>query len=287
MTRAKDLLLLSGGLTSRAVGETVLEWLNEIGEGEIGNPETKTVTIGSSEVVHRVVHAPEPKWPRRVPATSEDGPAVHPASLARLWDERTARWQTVRAGTWHVTPSSVHESLPFSDFDSVPRFGGREASRLVGVIAHHILEEWDFDRPPEELLMRIGPSLERFLPQELNEVRSKVADSLTEIFTAFSASESYARLSSGAILGREVPFVMPWGDRQVMEGVIDVIYRLDGKIWIADYKTDRTTTSEAPARAELYAHQAAIYREAVTRCLGLSQASFQFLFLRAGVSVDL
>ena len=118
MTRAKDLLVLSGGLTSRSVGETVLEWLNEIGEGEIGNPETKTVKIGSSEVVHRVVHAPERKWPRRVPVTSEDGPAVHPASLARLWNERTARWQTVRAGTWHVTPSSVHESLPLSGIDS-------------------------------------------------------------------------------------------------------------------------------------------------------------------------
>ena len=146
MTRAKDLLVLSGCLTSRSVGETVLEWLNEIGEGEIGSPETKTVKIGSSEVVHRVVHAPERKWPRRVPPTSEDGPAVHPASLARLWDERTARWQTVRAGTWHVTPSSVHESLPLSDIDSVPRVGGREASRLVGVIAHYLLEGWDFAR---------------------------------------------------------------------------------------------------------------------------------------------
>src|SRR6476619_5265596 len=125
MTRAKDLLLLSGGLTSRAVGESVLEWLNEIGEGEIGSPETKTVKIGSSEVVHRVVHAPERKWPRRVPVTSEDGPPVHPASLARLWDERTARWQTVRAGTWHVTPSSLHESLPHEDIDSPPGVGGR------------------------------------------------------------------------------------------------------------------------------------------------------------------
>jgi ATP-dependent helicase/nuclease subunit A len=136
-------------------------------------------------------------------------------------------------------------------------------------------------------LPRIGPSIERFLPPQLNEIRSKVADSLTEMFTTFGASESYARLRSAVILGREVPFVMPWGERQVMEGVIDVIYRLDGKMWIADYKTDRTTISKAPARAELYAHQAAIYREAVTRCLGLSQAFFQILFLRAGVGVDL
>jgi ATP-dependent helicase/nuclease subunit A len=287
MTRAKDLLVLSGALTSRSVGESVLGWLNEIGEGEIGRPETKTVKIGSSEVMHRVVHAPERKWPRRAAATSEDGPAIHPASLAHLWDERTARCQTVRASTWHVTPSSVHENLPLSDLQSAPGVRGREASRLVGVIAHYILEGWDFARTPNELLPRIGPSIERFLPPHLNEVRSKVADSLIEIFTTFGASESYAKLRSAVILGREVPFVMPWGERQVMEGVIDVIYRLDGKMWIADYKTDRTTISEAPARAELYAHQAAIYREAVTRCLGLSQVSFQFLFLRAGVGVDL
>src|SRR6185503_12353834 len=45
MTRAKDFLLLSGGLASRSVGETVFDWLNDIGEGEIGNPETKTVQI--------------------------------------------------------------------------------------------------------------------------------------------------------------------------------------------------------------------------------------------------
>src|SRR4026207_1545501 len=58
---------------------------------------------------------------------------------------------------------------------------------------------------------------------------------------------------------------MPWGERQVMEGVIDVIYRLDGKMWIADSKTDRTTISEAPARAQLYAHQPATHRGAGAR----------------------
>lgn len=72
-----------------------------------------------------------------------------------------------------------------------------------------------------------------------------------------------------------------------MDGVIDVIYRLDGKIWIADYKTERTSASEAPAKARLYAHQATIYREAVARCLAVSQTYFQILFLRAGLCVDL
>jgi ATP-dependent helicase/nuclease subunit A len=97
----------------------------------------------------------------------------------------------------------------------------------------------------------------------------------------------YMRLRSAAILGREVPFIMPWGDRQVMEGVIDLIYRLDGELWIADYKTDQTTAEEAPTKAAFYSYQADIYRKAATTCLGLPRVSFQLLFLRAGTSVEL
>lgn len=73
----------------------------------------------------------------------------------------------------------------------------------------------------------------------------------------------------------------------MMEGVIDIIYRLDGTIWIADYKTDRTSPAEVSEKATVYASQALIYREAAARCLGLSQVSCQLVFLRAGVTVDL
>ena len=41
-----------------------------------------------------------------------------------------------------------------------------------------------------------------------------------------------------------------------MEGVIDLIYRLDGRIWIADYKTDDVAAEDAPARADHYRSQA-------------------------------
>jgi ATP-dependent helicase/nuclease subunit A len=286
MTRAKELLVLSGGLTSRSVGETVLEWLQEIAEGEIGNPLTQTVKIGSSQVVHRIVHAPERRWPKRVAVANEERPVVDPSALARLWENRTARWTTVQARDWHVTPSSsVQKSFPAGG----PASGvdGQETSLLVGIAAHRILESWDFARPPADLLKQIPHALDHLLSPEQHDVRSQATDSLTDIFTTFGASEWYARLRSAAILGREVPFLIPWDDRQVMEGVIDVIYRLDGKIWIADYKTDWISASEASARAEVYAHQAAIYREAASRCLGLSTISFQFLFLRPGVCVDL
>ncbi|HKY71269.1 MAG TPA: UvrD-helicase domain-containing protein [Nitrospira sp.] len=287
MTRAKDLLLLSGGLISRSVGESVLEWLGKIGEGDIGDPLTPTVRIGSSEIAHRVVQAPDRKWPRRISTSFETGPAIHAPSIARLWEERTARWDTTRASLWHLTPSSMRKSDSIGD-DKVDRGSlGREIGRLVGVIAHRILERWNFTSPPDALLGQIASSLDPVVPAGNESVRAKVEASLEEIFTSFGASESYARLRSAEILGREVPFLMPWNGNQAMEGVIDVIYRLDGKMWIADYKTDRVTGSEAPAQAGLYVDQAAIYREAAARCLGLSQVSFQLLFLRAGVSIDL
>jgi ATP-dependent helicase/nuclease subunit A len=286
MTRAKDLLMLSGAPTSRSAGETVLEWLNDIGGGEIGSPATPTVKIGSSEVAHRVVHAPEQRRAKGDSPARETGPAVHPASLARLWDDRTARWDAARAASWHLTPSSLHDHPVGSEVVTARSPDRREASRLVGVIAHRILEGWDFALPPNEILSRIDPVVRSALSGGQDHLRPMLAESLAETFTTFAASESYAQLRSAAILGREVPFLIPWGDEQVMEGVIDVIYRLDGKIWIADYKTDRATRSEAPAKAALYAGQAAIYREAATRCLGVSHVSFQFLFLRAGVSVE-
>jgi ATP-dependent helicase/nuclease subunit A len=94
-------------------------------------------------------------------------------------------------------------------------------------------------------------------------------------------------MRSASILGREIPFVIPWGDGQVMEGVIDLMYRLDGKLWIADYKTDRIAAEEAPARALRYEPQATAYRTAVARCFGGETASFEFVFLRPGVRVEL
>lgn len=71
-----------------------------------------------------------------------------------------------------------------------------------------------------------------------------------------------------------------------MEGVIDVVYRLDGKVHLADYKTDRVKDSEVAARAADYEGQARIYREAVSRCLGITDVGVQVIFLRNGKAVS-
>jgi ATP-dependent helicase/nuclease subunit A len=79
---------------------------------------------------------------------------------------------------------------------------------------------------------------------------------------------------------------MPLDKGQMMEGVIDLIYRLDGKIWIADYKTDIVSAEAIRARADHYRSQADNYSHAVASSLGLSSVSFQFIFVRPSVAID-
>jgi ATP-dependent helicase/nuclease subunit A len=79
---------------------------------------------------------------------------------------------------------------------------------------------------------------------------------------------------------------MPLGEGQTMEGVIDLIYRLDDRIWIADYKTDDVAAEDTRARADRYRPQAEMYSRAVASALGMGTPSFQFIFLRPGVAVD-
>jgi ATP-dependent helicase/nuclease subunit A len=79
---------------------------------------------------------------------------------------------------------------------------------------------------------------------------------------------------------------MPLGEGQMVEGVIDLIYRLDDRVWIADYKTDDVAVEDLQAIADRYRPQAEMYSQAVARALGVSSLMFQFIFLRLGVAVD-
>jgi ATP-dependent helicase/nuclease subunit A len=70
-----------------------------------------------------------------------------------------------------------------------------------------------------------------------------------------------------------------------MEGVMDLLYRVEGELWIADYKTDRVSADQAAARAERYRTQSEIYRAAVKQALG-TEPRFHCLFLRCGVAIE-
>ena len=287
MTRAKELLVLSGGTTARSVGENILELLQNIVEGEIGDALTQALTIGGSLIPHHVVKAPDRKRPRRILTMATWPSAVDPASIAVLWNGRTARWIAARETPMQLTPTRlVAGPVPGPRPLSVTG-DDRESSRLAGVLAHRLLERWDFAAAPDGLLNEIAPTVRRGLSPEEQSLSSSILASLNELFAVFVQSDAYAQLRTATILGREVPFVMPWGEQQLMEGVIDLIYRLDGRIWIADYKTDRVTGSEVQQRANQYMQQAEMYRAAASRSLDATAVSFHFLFLRSGMSIEI
>ncbi len=114
-----------------------------------------------------------------------------------------------------------------------------------------------------------------------------MVDDIQTLLRTFIQSPAYARLRQATVVGRELPFLIPWNEgRQILEGAIDLLYRVDGRLWIADYKTDKIPLDQVAARADLYREQARLYREAVAQSLGEPVAGFEFIFLRLGVTVQ-
>jgi ATP-dependent helicase/nuclease subunit A len=287
MTRAKELLVLSGGVAERAVGETVLGLLQEVGEGEVGVPSTTALTIGRSAIPHTVIHAPDRKWARRPLSTVHGLHGLDFASIASRWHQRTSAWTEARMTPVHVTPTALIESTKSAQGYRLDRVGSADLGRLGGYIAHRILERWDFAVDPSGFRDQIALAIRTCLTDEQQRTASTLSESLHDLFSIFGRSEIYGKLRSATILGREVPFAMPWEKGQVMEGVIDLICQLDGRIWIADYKTDAVPAEAVQTRAEVYRPQAEIYKMAVQQSLGISSAVFQFIFLGPGVAIEM
>ena len=72
-----------------------------------------------------------------------------------------------------------------------------------------------------------------------------------------------------------------------MRGTIDIIYKIDNRLIIADYKTDHVKPSDLQARAEKYQHQKEVYVEAVNRCLQIDNPEFKLIFIRVGKAVSI
>ena len=287
MTRAKELLLLSGGITGRSVGETVFDLLQNIGTGQIGTASTEAVKIGGSTIPHRVIRAPERKRPRKRLDRAIGEALIDPQEIAERWKIRTVRWNEVRETPRHLTPTTLGKRVSSVIRDTTPVRQDAAIGRLAGVVAHRLLERWDFSQEPSGLCAQVGLAVQAVLGTDDQSMAGVVAESVNELLATFGRSEAYARLRSSEILGREVPFIMPWGERQVMEGVIDLLYRLDRELWVADYKTDAISADQAAARAEQYRLQSDVYKAAVRQNLGVESVRFHCLFLRCAMAVEL
>ncbi len=174
---------------------------------------------------------------------------------------------------------------------SQPGSSGRSA--IIGTLAHRVLHDWDFSADPATMPTWIEACCRHDLSMEWVPESGDVCAELQEIFAHFVESEPYSVLRQADILGREVPFAVPWENAEVehvpasvMEGVIDVMYRRDSQLWIADYKTHRVDERSLGQVAHEYRAQMEVYRRAAESVFAQDSVRAQLIFLRSGLSVE-
>ncbi len=290
MTRARDLLVLSGGLPQAAGRDTVWGLMQEAMGDEVLSPCNAELELGAGRITRIVPPASmgtRGHAPRAIPPVPT--PALAP--LLERYRRRRDQWSLYRGTPTTLTPSRLQKAArdahPVVPQFFAPRLG-RESSvaQRIGICAHALLERWDFSRSNPPGSTEIDALCRRLLPADTNDVTA-IRDGLTTLFHTFCSSDAYRTLQRAQILCREAPFTFSWGPGQVMEGVIDLLYRLDGIIWVADYKTDLLEGHTLEPHAEQYRTQMEIYREAVRHSLGEPVVRSQLVFLRAGQMVEL
>jgi ATP-dependent helicase/nuclease subunit A len=300
MTRAKDRLILSGGVTGRPGQDTVLSLLEEIVQAGLGDPEVVQLTIGDATITQTIMAAHAPSYLPRFGWAGGLKFTDHDSLIVETWAGRTERWHEARERPRSLTPSGM------DDTRTVRRQGrgrqvcegrSRRISQVIGQLAHRLLEQWDYLASTAEFPRLIATLCRSQLPPDCEPDRVRIQADLEKLFDAFGRSEPYRLLQRAELLGREVPFSIPWEqgqdqDRvrdlpsgQVMTGTVDVVYRLDGQVWVGDYKTDDMGRDELQELVHRYAWQAQVYRTAVRQALAIDSVGFQFIVLRQGLMI--
>jgi ATP-dependent helicase/nuclease subunit A len=205
-----------------------------------------------------------------------------------LWSRRRKDFAIATKSAVFLTPTLLkrrEEELSEAAAQVRSSPGVKPPAMIVGDLAHRFLQSWDFGSTPGALVEQLPSFVERCLPRAYHEQQTEIHNELEAIFNAFFDSKAYAELAAARILGREVPLLMPW-DRQIMEGVIDIMYERNGLLYLADYKTDRISRNQAAGHATHYFQQAEIYTRAAQRSLQRNVAAFKLIFLRIGEAVE-
>lgn len=112
--------------------------------------------------------------------------------------------------------------------------------RDYGVVVHHLFEDAVRGRLPSE----VGGYVRQVVAEAGLEVR--LAADAVRALERFRASRLWSEIAVAEVVHTEVPlgrFQQTDAGPEIVRGVIDLVYRLDGHWKIVDYKTDAVTTS--------------------------------------------
>ncbi len=283
MTRPRQQLVISFADKKNRDGDSLACMIGEAAGVELLEAHWEPITCGTGEMEAEVVletpgeDEDEESSPRRPPPPDTRDWSGYEEGWRRRWDEYDNRRRTsLFASPTRLTPPGEAPGA------RRPTQGLQRGAALeLGTLAHRVLQYWDFHTPRPD--QDLEEAIARHAPAVPAAQRDAVVRELKAIWAILIDSPVYEELRSARILGREMPFVLPWHEDRVMEGVIDVVYERQGRLYIADYKTDRETEEIM----HKYGHQARIYTEAVRRGLNREVAGFRWILLRLGRAIDL
>ncbi len=298
MTRARDRLMLSGGLLAKPIGESFFGFFQHVADGEIGNPEHGTIQIGSASIRHTVVTSSSLSLSKQSIPAIEPVTTVRHEAYAKTFEkdrERKIAWQQASQKMAFMTPSLLRPSQSIQA-PHIRGVGATLARHQVGTLVHRLLEQWDFQLDHTNFRQPLKEFCHFALGDLVYEEQQAVVLEIEGLTGTFLQSPSYREIQQSTVIGREVPFAMPWSHEEsqastdfpsVMEGVMDVVYDVAGDVWVADYKTDNVKASTVIEHADLYRQQAQVYAIAASRSLGLNIKGCKLIFLRIGEVVTI
>jgi ATP-dependent helicase/nuclease subunit A len=299
MTRARDHLILSGGVCSSgrskqpASGSFLAQlagaWkldLETLSDGEL--------QLGDGILTVRRIATKADVTPRASLSESEWLKTFHPAEIAATWKTREQRYTQMMSSARVVTPSAMEREQPGAHKNVLPPTVSSETPTRLGTLVHKFLEAWDFHEEKCAMPLALrhvansyfaseGLLKEPFPDPKLAIQRTKnpaeltvIVDEAQRLLADFIGSEEYDEIKGSTILGREVPFF--YGSTPLVRGVMDILYRTaEGRLVVGDYKTDKI---QDPTH---YEAQGQIYRKAVSQILG-EEAEFRLIYLRNDTS---
>ena len=200
--------------------------------------------------------------------------AVELAAARRVAAERMAR------PVFRSASAEAHDRLRRAEAegaDSVAEGASdRGPAMALGTAVHEMLETLDLDHD-------LAPQIEEHragIVSELGAGRDgdEAGRRADELLTRIAGGECLKRLESIVpdVLSRELP-VLLWSEEDgapgaVVSGIVDLVYRdpEDGRLVVADYKTDRIEDADALAeRTRVYEPQVRIYARALQEALDL------------------
>jgi ATP-dependent helicase/nuclease subunit A len=265
MTRARERLILtgSGDYEGGCFLSDLFKAIGEAGVPDAAHASGKLTAGGLDLEIQRLEWKARRRSKAKAPAARpKKGPSWK--ALDREWKHREEELEAVSASSRFTSPTALQESRGEQVLSAADEEARARAAE-TGTLCHLVMERIDFWKPDIERLVKSGA----------RELGIEDPSEARLILKAFVDSAAFKSLSESEIVARELPFLLPH-DGGVMQGVIDLVARIDGQLTVIDYKSDRV---EKP---EKYKEQKKWYVEVARRILGDKKVDFRLLYLRTG-----